>query len=133
MLGDRDLLDGLLEVGTEPISGVVLTFTDRRTELAGSLQSAAGIPAPEYSLVLFPADRSRWQPGSLRIKSTRPGSDGQFSLTNVPGGDYLLGVLTDFEPGDLERMDFLTELATTAVRVTLRDGERTVQDVRVAR
>ena len=69
---------------------------------------------------------------SRRIKSTRPGPDGPFTLVNVPGGNYLLGALTDFESADLERVDFLTELAAVAVPVTLRDGERTVRDVRVA-
>ena len=49
MLGDRDLLDDPLVVPPDrrdDITGVVLTFGDRRTAIAGTLQTTSGTPAP---------------------------------------------------------------------------------------
>jgi hypothetical protein len=120
-------------MSTENVDDLVLTFTDRRSELAGTLQSATGLPAPEYFVVAFPAERSLWLPESRRIKSARPDTAGAFSLRDLPGGDYLLAALTDLEPVDLEDSAFLEELAAQAVAVRIVDGERTVQDLRIAR
>jgi protocatechuate 3,4-dioxygenase beta subunit len=131
-LDGRDLLDEPLIVGLEDVSGIVLTYTDRRTELTGLLQSATGLPATEYFIVAFPVDRALWQPGSRRFKSTRPDTDGRFTVTEVPAGTYHLAALTDFEPADFEDHAFLAELAAHALTITVRAGERNVQDVRVA-
>ena len=133
MFNGADLLDVPLDVATADLTGVVLTLTDRKTELAGTLQSGAGLPAPEYFVVVLPADPSLWHAGSRRIKSTRPDTNGAFSVSELPGGTYLVAALTDLEPVDLEDSAFLEELAAQAVPVTVVDGERTVQDLRIAR
>ncbi len=129
----RDLLDEAVEVRSEDLSGVVLRFTDRHSELTGTLQSAAGLPAPEYFVVAFPAGRELWRAGSRRIASTRPDTAGAFSIRDLPGGSYLLAALTDLEPADLEDLAFLGEMAAQAIPVTIIDGQRTVQDLRIAR
>ena len=46
-------------------------LADQRTELSGTLQSAANIPAPDYFVVAFAADRTFWRPGSRRVRSER--------------------------------------------------------------
>jgi len=132
MAEGRDLLDGTVEVGTQDIENVVLTFTDERNELAGRLQTASGLPAPEYHVVAFPADRNLWRPGSRRIQSTRPDSDGQYVMRDLPAGTYFLAALTDLEPRDLEDPSFL-ELMAGGVTVQVVDGERVVQDLQIAR
>jgi hypothetical protein len=126
------LLDVPVQMRTTNLTGVVLTFTDRRNELAGALQSASGLPAPDYFVVALPADRTLWQPNSRRIQSARPGTDGAFSIRDLPAGFYLLAALTDLEPDDLTMPSFLEQLAAQAVPVTVRDGERTVQKIRIA-
>ncbi|HUF47784.1 MAG TPA: carboxypeptidase-like regulatory domain-containing protein [Vicinamibacterales bacterium] len=133
MLGDRDLLDALLEVDQADLADVVLTFTDRRTELAGTLQSATGLPAPEYFVVVFPADRTMWHAGSRRITSARPDTTGAFSMRDLPPGAYLLAALTDLESADLEDERFLEEMAAQAILVAIVEGERTEQNLRIAR
>jgi hypothetical protein len=133
MFDGRDLLDDTVDVRGSDITGVVLRFTDRRSELAGTLQSAAGPPAPDYFVVVFPADRSLWKAGSRRIRSTPPDTTGAFSIRDLPGGAYLLAALTDLEPADLEDPAFLEEMAAQSVPVTIGNGQRTVQDIRIAR
>lgn len=131
---DRDLLDLPLVVGgAESFTGVRLTFADRRSELAGTLATPAGAPAPDFFVVVFPADRDQWTEGSRRIRTTRPATDGVFSVLDLPAGDYLVGALTDVEPRDLVDKTFLEQLAAASIPVTIRNGERTVQDIRIAR
>lgn len=131
--GDRDMLDSPMVIREQDVDGVVLTYTDRRNELSGSLATAQGQPAPDYFVVVLPADATLWQPGSRRLKSTRPATDGTFSIRDLPAGTYLLAALTDFEPRDFEDRDFLTAVAAPgqALAVTIRDGERIVQDIRI--
>jgi hypothetical protein len=133
ILGERDLVDAGVDVGEEDVAGVAVTMTDRLTELTGSLQTAGGAPAPEFVVVAFPADKSLWLPNSRRIKFTRPATDGRYLIRDLPGGNYLIVVATDVDPEDLRDPAFLAQLAAGAVRITLADGERKAQDLRIAR
>jgi hypothetical protein len=131
--GDRDLLDDPIEVSesSTALPEVVVTFTDRHSELAGSLQTAAGQPASEFFVIVFPTERRWWAAGSRRVRATRPASDGRFSLLDLPAGEYLVAALTDVEPDEWKSPAFLEQLVGAAVKVTIRDGERTVQDLRL--
>lgn len=137
MVGRRDVLDSTLDImlGTD-VTDAVLTLTDRRTELAGTLQSAAGLPAPEYFVIVLPADPALRTTGSgvglRRVKSTRPATDGKFSFTDLPAGDYLLVALADVEPNEWEKSEFLQEIASSGLKVTIGEGEKKIQDLRIS-
>jgi hypothetical protein len=134
VVNGRDLLDFPLELGPAgDVSGAVATFTDQHTELSGTLQSAANVPAPDYFVVVFSSDRAFWRPASRRIQFTRPGTDGRFTLRDLPAGDYLIAALTDMEPSDLLDASFIERLIPAALPVHLNDGEKKTQDLRLAR
>jgi len=129
----RDVLDVPLEIGpASDVTGAVVTFTDRHSELAGTLLAAAGVPASEYFVVVFPAERAYWRPGARRIRSARPSTEGRFAFRDLPAGDYLIAALTDVEPADLGDVFVLDQLTAAAVPVRLEDGETTVQNLRIA-
>jgi hypothetical protein len=128
----RDVLDSLLEVRAgEDVADVVLTFSNRVSELAGRLQSALGQPAPNYYIIAFSTDRSYWLPRSRRVKSMRPAADGGFLVRGLPAGEYYVAALTDVEPGQWYDAAFLAQLVDSAAKVTIREGARTVQDLRI--
>ena len=130
----QDLLDFPLEiVPGGDLSDVVLTLSDRRSELAGMLQTSAGLPAPEYFVVVFSADRDYWTAQSRRLRSTRPGTDGRFAFADLPPGEYLIAALTDVEPDEWQSPAFLEQLVPGSIRVTIADGQRVTQDIRVVR
>jgi hypothetical protein len=132
VIGGQDALDFPLEVkGNQNIAGVVVTFTDRQTELTGTLTDGRNQPAPEYTLVVFPADSRYWTGRSRRIQSARPSTDGRFTFRNLPPGEYRLAPLFDLEPGATSDPAFLQQLETTSLRVTLQPGEKKAQDIRV--
>jgi hypothetical protein len=128
----RDALDAPAEIkpGENP-DDAVITMTDRPSELSGLMLDAAGQPAPEYFIIVFPAEKATWGPQSRRIQSMRPGRDGRFMARNLPPGAYLLAAVTDVEQGEWFDPTFLAKLVGAAIPVALADGEKKVQDIRI--
>jgi len=107
-------------------------FTDRQSEVSGVLLDADGHPAPEYFVIAFPSDRTRWLPQSRRIQSIRPATDGRFRVQNLPAGEYLIAAAADVEPGEWYDPSFLAQLVATATKVTVAEGEKQTQDLKLA-
>jgi hypothetical protein len=117
----------------QDISNAVVTFTDKMAELSGTLLDAAGRPTPEFSIILFSTDKSMWSQRSRRMKSpVRASTEGKFKFTSLLPGDYYLAALTDFEPADVYKPAFLEQVAAAAMKVTIAEGEKKVQDLKIA-
>ena len=63
----------------------------------------------------------------------RPGTDGSFSFANLPAGEYRLAAVTDVETNEWFEPAFLDRLVSTSIALTLADGERKRQDVKIGR
>jgi hypothetical protein len=128
----RDIADQGLDVepGREAIE-IVVTLSDRPAEISGILQDASGRPTSGYILVLFPADKALWHSGTRRVQQARPATDGRFVLRNVLAGEYLLAAVTAIDPFTLTAPEFLQSLVAAATPVTVADGEKKRQDLRV--
>ena len=128
----RDVADISLDIapGTEA-GDLVATFTDRIGEITGVFQDASGRPAPEYTVVLFSTDRALWRAPVRRVVWARPASDGRFTLRNLLAGEYLLAAATGVEPAAIADIEFLDQLAAAAIKLTLAEGERKNQDIRI--
>lgn len=135
MSGGRDLLDVPLVVdgSAQQVADVLITYTDRRSELAGTLTTSTGQPASEFTVIAFPVERSYWRPGARRIKTARPATNGAFSIMDLPAGDYLVAALTDFDPSDLLQGDYLEQIVSAGIKVVIADAQQTRQDLRIAR
>ena len=132
-LGGRDIWDEGIEIAPhQNVDGLVLTYTDRETSLSGRLVDASDRAASGHFVFLFSADRRFWTPLSLRnLQPARPSSDGRYSLTGLRPGDYYLVALTEYEEDDLTDPAFLELLVPAAIRITLGEGEKMVQDLRL--
>jgi protocatechuate 3,4-dioxygenase beta subunit len=129
----RDSLDFPFEVvGDRDITDAVLTVTDKVTDLSGSVMDSSGKPVYDATVVAAAADPQYWTPASRRIVTSRPGPQGRYEFRNLPPGDYYLAVVMDLEPGGQFDPEFLKTL-TTGVRVTLSEGGKLSQDLRLAR
>jgi len=80
---------------------------------------------------VFPSDERLWAAPARRILATRPATDGRYSFSSLPAGEYRLVAVTDVEPGQWYDPAFLRELSGLALPITVGDGERRVQDLRV--
>ena len=129
----QDALDFPFDVKAgQQIGSVSITLIDRRAELTGTLVDAHGQPAPGYTVLLYPSDQRYWVPYSRRIRTTRPATDGQFVFATVPPGDYKLVPVGDVEPGSWFDPAFLQHVDAAALRVSISEGEKKVQHVRLA-
>ena len=85
----------------------------------------------DYKLVIFQADSRYWVGPSRRIQTTRPATDGRFTLRNLPPGEYKLATVLDLEPGASSDPAFLQQIDSSTMRLTLQAGEKKVQDIRL--
>jgi hypothetical protein len=133
MMGEEDVLDGLLEVPSVTPPSIVITYDDQRTKLSGRLESTAGAPASDVFVLAFSVDRGAWGPYTRRVKAVRPGSDGSFVVTGLPVGDYFLAVVTDADPEDWQSPAFLEQVLPAAVKVTLTGRRPIIQNLQIRR
>jgi hypothetical protein len=133
VIDGQDSLDVPFEVkpGSSP-SNAVITFTDRQSQLTGTITNQRGQPAPEQTLILYSADERFWVPQSRRIRSTRPSTDGVFTFTGLPPGDYKLVAMVDVEPGAWFDPAFLQQIDPASTRITINEGEKKVQNLQIS-
>jgi uncharacterized protein (DUF2141 family) len=134
-VGGHDVTDVpiMIAAGTA-VDNAAVSFTDRPTEISGVFEDAGGRPAPEYFIVAFPVNRALWTAGSRRIQQVRPATDGKFTIRGLPAGDYALAATTDVRPDDLLDPAFFGQLLTARpIRISLKDGAKVTQNIRVAR
>jgi hypothetical protein len=130
-----DVTDATFEIRRgENIDNAVLTLTDKPAEISGTLQDTTGAPAPEYVLIVFSADQKQWIPRARRTQHVRPDIRGRFIARDLPAGDYLISAVTDIEDNQWNDPAFLAALAAASpIKVTVAEGDKKVQDIRVAR
>ena len=130
--GGRDITDAPFEVrAREELAELVITFTDKITEVTGTLFDPAGRPSSGLSIIMFPVNRAQWGTRSRRTMPATAASDGKFRLTGLPPGEYYMAAVTEFEYPDLSDPSFLEQLAAGAFKITLAEGEKKVQDIRM--
>jgi len=135
-VGDIDAADSAFEVKpNQPIPDIVLTFSDRPGELSGTLLDATDKPTAALSIILFPTDKSMWSQfqRARRIRPpVRAGNDGKFRFTGLLPGEYFLAALGDFDQNDVYKPEFLEQVAAAAMKITISEGEKRVQDLKIA-
>jgi hypothetical protein len=129
IVAGQDTLDVPIDL-RQSVTDAVITLTDRISEITGHITAAAGT-APDSSIILFPEDRALWSAPSRRILSVKTASDGTYSFRNVPAGDYQIAAVDDVEQGEWYDPAFLQRLVPSAIKVTIGEGEKKVQDLKV--
>jgi hypothetical protein len=132
MLNGKDIADDPIEIGQgSEIKDLVVTFTDKLSQISGTLTDASGKPVVGYPIVVFSTNRASWTFGSRRIAQVHPASDGTYKVQGLPAGDYYVCALTDLDPNDLYDPAFLDQLAAASFKITLADGETKVQNLKL--
>ena len=132
ILDGRDLLDGYVDITpATTLDGLIVTFTDRRTELSGTLQTAAGGPASDVFVIAYAQNREYWSPHTRRVQAVRPDVDGHYVIRGLPPGEYYLAAVTDVDEDDWRHATFLELLVPGSLRLALGEGETLVQHLRI--
>ena len=132
MFDGRDLADVPFEISGSDLDGVVMTFTDRPTELSGTVRNAPGAADDTAAVLVFPVDRTRWSdtgPNPRRLASVRAGVTGAYTFPRLPAGDYHVVALAEEATANWQETSRLEALARVSTRITLVDGEKKQQDL----
>jgi hypothetical protein len=134
VVNGRDMADVPIALEGSDMTGVVVTFTNRATEVEGKAIDSNGAD-PTATVMVFPVDRSMWvdfggQP--RRLRATRADRAGRYSFIGLPTGSYFVAAIPDEFAADWAEPDFLDSLSRSAARVQLGDGDRKTLDVRTA-
>lgn len=131
-VGGRDIADTPIDIRPgQDLSGIVVTFTDRPTEISGTVFDQAGRVTPHFPIVIFSTDRGYWTVASRRVQLVRPASDGKFRAVGLPAGEYFVCAVTAVEQDQLADPAFLDQLAAASFRIALKDGEKKTQDLKL--
>ena len=132
-IGGRDATDTPFQVRTgENIPNVTLVFTDKQSEINGTLTTENGTPVPEYTVLAFPADSTLWRPLSRQIMTARPDQTGKYRIRGLPPGDYYLATVDPSQQGEWFEPAYLDEHRTGAVRIGLSEGDVKTKDFKVS-
>jgi hypothetical protein len=114
----------------------VVTLTDKKIDLSGSVADAHHAPVKNAVVIVFPVERDQWANYGLspaRMKGSPATSSGTYRFQSLPAGEYyVVGVPPD--QADIWKDPAkLPILAGVAARVTLAWGDVKTQDVTVVR
>lgn len=134
MLNGVDIIDKPIDIAPGAvIEGLEMVFTRKAAELSGTVTISGGARLEEASIVLFPADESLWRDTTRFVRIARPDKEGIYKFTNLTAhDDYLLVTAVQLEPGQHMDPDFLKSVRDRAMRLSLYEGEKRVQNIRIA-
>jgi len=92
-----------------------------------------GRPAQPLYVIVFPSDKALWIAGSRRVLSARSSDTGAYKLANLPPGDYYLCALSELETVIQSEPAYLEQLVAASVKLTLGEGEKKTQNLRIGK
>jgi hypothetical protein len=132
MLDGRDMMDVPIEIRPgASLSGVTLTIADSQTVLSGQVTDSVGASASQVYVSVFSTDRVNWTQGSRRVTSVRATDTGAYSIAGLPAGEYYLCALTELDATLQYEPEYLEQLITAAIKITLAEGEKKQQNLRI--
>jgi hypothetical protein len=116
------------------MTDVVVTYTDRQTQVNGRFVNGVGQPASEYRVLVFTADRTRWSsPVLLRrwSASSRAAVDGTFHVMGLPPGEYYVCAMTEGAQAATFDSAFFDSIVPQSITITLAEGATVTQTFKV--
>lgn len=105
------------------LTGLVITLTDRLTDLSGSVRDSRGQTLKDYVLVIFPEEKKLWGGQSRYVRAVRPNQEGNFSIKGLPPARYHAAAVESLETGSQNDPAVLEQLQSRAQGFTLAEGQ----------
>jgi hypothetical protein len=130
MFQGRDLSVTPLELGSEDITGILVTFVDRPNMISGTVRTADGMPDPDATVFCFPIDpglRVDYGYRPRNIVAVRVDPTGAYALQGIPAGEYAIVAADDRAWNDWNHAGLFEALGRRADRI--RVTPRSVQTI----
>jgi hypothetical protein len=133
-VGGRDVTDSPIEVrSSETLANVTVVFTDKLSEVSGTVSDQQGVPITDFTVLAFSTDSTFWRPQSRHIMTARPDQNGKFRIRGLPAGEFYLVTVDPAEQGEWFDAGYLEAHRADAARVSLGEGDLRTQDFKVRR
>ena len=129
----RDVTDTPIDLKSDQkLANVSVVFTDKLSEVNGTVTDQQGAPITEFTVLAFPTDPSLWRPQSRHIMTARPDQTGKFRIRGLPPAEYFLVTVDPGEQGEWFEPSFLDQHRAGASRLTIAEGDVKTQDFKVS-
>ena len=105
---------------------IVVRLSTGATNAWGRIAVPTRPSLPEYTVIVFPADRSLWIPGSHLVVATKPDADHLCEFPNLRVGKYRVAVVTDAPPNPIDAA-YLDTLMPASLAFAIRYGQQMFQ------
>jgi hypothetical protein len=132
LVSGREAIDTPIDVRSgRPIENVMVLFTDRLTEVNGTVTDDRDTPITDYTVLAFPTDASLWRPMARQIMTARPDQNGKYQIRGLPPGDYYLAPIDPAQQGEWFEPAFLERHRPGAASFSIGEGDVKTQDFKV--
>ena len=131
----RDLADEGLEIEQVDLTDLVLTFTDKTTEVSGTVYDLKNVPDATALVVIIPADSLAWKQSIVtprRVRSARTTTAGAYTFRDLPPGEYFIGAVSDAAVSNWSDPRTLDAISRISQRITVGDGGTITQRLTTA-
>jgi hypothetical protein len=133
IVDSHDVADTPVELRSgQALNDVNVVFTNRQTEINGTVTDDHGNPVTDFTVLAFPSDPLLWRPLARQIMTARPDQNGKFQIRGLPSGPYYVATVDPAEQGEWFEPSFLDQQRLAAARVSLGDGDTKTQDFRIS-
>jgi hypothetical protein len=113
-------VDAATLTGNDP---VVVTFTDKFTNVTGSVEDVRHRPVSNYAVVLLPAEAMTGAAAQRFTRLLLPNQTGGFSVRGLPPGDYVAAAVAPLESGSEWNPAVQKAVRSTGHRFSLSEGQ----------
>jgi hypothetical protein len=129
----EDMTDVEIDLSTRrSVDNIRIVLTDKLTDLTGTVADAQGKLLNDYVVVLLPSGLKEGLSPQRFISVVRPDQDGSFRVKGMPPGSYVVTALEWVEQGRQFVPGFQEQLRKAGKTLTLREGEATTIDLKLA-
>jgi hypothetical protein len=137
-LNGRDVTDAAIELGDEDVRGLIVTLTDKVSEVRGRVRATDGAVEADASVLVFTSDPQKWTDfggwwDTVRFYSARVAPDGGYVLRSLVPGDYLIVAVKKELTEAWQTVENLEALTRNATRLRIALGQQVAQDLQTVR